>query len=153
MGAVQLGASFVPDRADRLGHEGQRVNPVCIGLVGWIVRLTADDAGTVDRNQIAYVGWNRTDAIQYRKRHARLDESQHVGLPPADGEPAHSAAVLSEGKLVIEAVRQAVLDANVRIPPIVGPVVGKNRAYRSGASGSAVRDVREVAREDVVDVN
>src|ERR1700722_5219401 len=104
MGAVQLGASFVPDRADRLSHKGQRVNPVCIGLVRWIIRLTANHAGTVYRHQIAYVGWNRTAAVQTRKRPPRRDKSQHVGLPPADGELGHSAAVLSEWNLVVEAV-------------------------------------------------
>jgi len=45
-----------------------------------------------------------------------------------------------------------VLNANIRVTPVVGPVVGENRAHRRRARGPAIGNVGEITGESVVDV-
>src|SRR5258706_12707655 len=117
---VQLGTRFVPNRTYRLGGEFIHVDPVVVVLVRRCIRLAGNHVGTVGCYQVAHVRRHRSYAIEDGKRYARLIEGQHIKLPSAYRKLHHACSRFAERQLIVHSERKAVLDADVRIAPIVG---------------------------------
>src|SRR5579871_388825 len=150
--AIELRAHFAADGADRLRSKGVDIDPVGVTLVGRSIGLSRHDIGTIDGDEVAYVRRDGSRGIEHRERHARLIEGEQVGLPPAQGELRQLASALSERQLIVQAEGDAVLDTDVGVAPVVGPIIRKNRPHGSRTRGPSIGNVGEISREGVVGV-
>ena len=89
-----------------------------------------EDVGVVGRN-----------GIEHGERHAGLPERDRVQLPATGQLLLPTACAFSERQFIVGTEGQAMLDADVRIAPIVGSVIRLDGCNRDLAGCTAVLDV------------